>query len=89
MFFYNQIVVLDLRHVEFVVQSNTVLSPGNFLLIYYCSVPLILWGQTLRGCDVSGRAQVLWGIILSPYEQLLKETWASHLMDLRFSFLTC
>lgn len=38
--------VLDLRRMEFVTQMDIVLSPDNFLLSYFCSVPLVLWGQT-------------------------------------------
>lgn len=37
---------------EFVTQMDIALSPDHFLLIYFCPVPLILWGQAraLRVC---------------------------------------
>lgn len=52
MFFYSEIIVLDLRRMELVTQMDIALSPDHFLLIYFCHVPLILWGQAraLRVC---------------------------------------
>lgn len=46
MFFYNQIIVLDLGSMGFVSQMDIVLPPDDFLLLCFCSVPLILGGQT-------------------------------------------